>query len=349
MDPSSIAHGTEIVWSTLESGAPSDTSGPEVRRARRGVAIGTPYRNGRGWVVEVREFPGEALHVVLLSEITRRANKGLLALPPCGSHVTWDRRASEHCSAERRETKTGVVVTDPWQDALEQWVIEVQEDEGDLHLVSPAQIVSWTAYDGAPTGLLAAENAAPSLAPPLRSERGRVAFLHPLPIHLTPGVYVVWAIPVDGFAFPRFKSSKSGVVIAAPVRSGEDWFVDVRDDYDIGWTVSLFRIMHVEGSTPDSVAPSDGFTFTAKIPPRPGVPRPDESVARQEIERRLLASLGGSGRPYPPGIHELARHAAQAIWLRDERIAMLDRWLLEHNLALREEDRLAGRTPSREP
>lgn len=195
----------------------------------------------------------------------------ILMLPPRGARVTWDERVSNFSFAEMRAKKAGVVVTEPWQDALGHWVIEVQEDGGEVHVVPPGRIVSWEAYDGPPTGLLAAENGAPRPAPLL--------------VESVP-------LPAD---------------------------------------------------------PCDGLVFLAKIPPRPDVPHPDESVARQEIERRLIASLGGSGRPYPPGIHELARHAAQAIWLRDERIAMLDRWLLEHNLALREEDRLAGRTPSREP
>ena len=56
----------------------------------------------------------------------------------------------------------------------------------------------------------------------------------------------------------------------------------------------------------------------------------DEMVARSQIERKLLASIGRKG-PYEwfntAEERELARNAAHAIYLRDERIKLFESYL----------------------
>lgn len=64
----------------------------------------------------------------------------------------------------------------------------------------------------------------------------------------------------------------------------------------------------------------------------------DEAAAREEIERKLLACLGRPNAGHAREVLDLARHAAQAIWLRDERLRDLEAWLSEYRQADRERD-----------
>jgi len=60
------------------------------------------------------------------------------------------------------------------------------------------------------------------------------------------------------------------------------------------------------------------------------MPRLDEREAREVLSRKLLACLGSPREGHSREVLELAAHAAQALWLRDERLANLEAWLDEY-------------------